>query len=100
MKNYFVERFCISAILFLVSIFSLIGCASIAHGTKQILKINSEPSGAKVYVKGVQIATTPAQIELKRKQSSTVIRVEKDGYEPIEFILNRVLDYTIIVLQR
>ena len=38
------------------------------------------------------MATTPAVIELKRKQSNIVIRFEKKGYEPVEIALRRSVD--------
>jgi hypothetical protein len=50
------------------------------------------PSGAKVVVKDVQMATTPAVIELKRKEPNIVLRFEKEGYEPVEMALKRSVD--------
>lgn len=76
----------IGAVLLLTS------CASIIHGTKQNLSVSSMPSGAKVFVKGVHMATTPAVIELSRKESNIILRFEKEGYEPVEVALNRSVD--------
>jgi len=70
----------------------IVGCATIIHGTRQNIAVNSVPSGAKVIVKGVQIATTPAVIELKRNESNIILRFEKEGYEPVEIALNRSVD--------
>ena len=38
------------------------------------------------------MATTPAVIELKRKESNIILRFEKEGYEPVEIALNRSVD--------
>ncbi|MGB2770647.1 MAG: PEGA domain-containing protein [Candidatus Zixiibacteriota bacterium] len=70
----------------------IVSCASIVHGTRQKISVNSVPSGAKVVVKDVQMATTPAVIELKRKESNIVLRFEKEGYEPVEMALKRSVD--------
>jgi len=69
-----------------------INCCSIIHGTRQEMTVNSQPSGAKVVVKGVHMGTTPAVIELKRKESNIVLRFEKEGYEPVEIALRRSID--------
>lgn len=71
---------------------TLVGCASIRHGTRQDISVNSTPSGAKVFVKGIHMATTPSIIELKRKDLDIVLRFEKDGYEPVEVALHRTMD--------
>lgn len=38
------------------------------------------------------MATTPAVIELKRNESNIILHFEKDGYEPVEIVLNRSVD--------
>jgi hypothetical protein len=73
----------LGAVLFLAS------CATIVHGTKQKITVNSEPAGAKVVVRGVEMATTPAIIELERNNPNVVLRFEKEGYEPVEIMLKR-----------
>lgn len=67
-------------------------CCTIIHGTTQEIAVNSQPSGAKVVVRGVHMATTPAVIELDRKESNIVLRFEKEGYEPVEIALKRGTD--------
>jgi len=77
--------------LFLVLLFS-VGCAAIIHGTKQDISVNSNPSGVNVYVMGVHKATTPAIIEVRRKDSIIILKFEKEGYEPVEIALSRSVD--------
>lgn len=68
----------------------LVGCATIIHGgTRQNVPVASSPPGARVIVKGAHMATTPAVIELSRKESYVIVRFEKEGYEPAEVVLNR-----------
>ena len=77
---------------FIITLLVQINCCSIIHGTTQEISVNSQPSAAKVIVKGVHMATTPAVIDLKRKESNIIIRFEKEGYEPVEVALRRGTD--------
>ena len=71
-----------------LSVVMLHGCCSIINGPSQEVSVGSSPSGAKVFHNGMQVGTTPAILDLKRKNSHT-IRVEKDGYHPYEAALTR-----------
>jgi len=63
-------------------------CCSIIHGTKQEIGVNSNPSGAKVFVNGASMGTTPATLNLDRSGSHK-IRIELDGYQPYEMTLTK-----------
>ena len=65
------------------------GCATIIHGTTEKIAVSSTPTDAQVMIKGVPVASTPGIIELKRIDTNIVLRLEKEGYEPSEVILNR-----------
>jgi hypothetical protein len=67
----------------------LTGCATIIHGKTEKVSVSSTPTNAQVTVKGIPVASTPSIIELKRKDTDTVLRFEKEDYEPGEVILNR-----------
>ena len=75
------------------------GCATIANGRHQRLRVETNPPAAKVSVQGTQRQTkggslefdTPGEIILSRKEKQVVLRIEKDGYEPAEVTLNRSL---------
>ena len=67
----------------------LIGCATIMRGTSQSIAVNSNPSGAKVIVMGMEKGTTPAVVKVSRKETNLIIRLQKDGYEPVEVALTR-----------
>ncbi len=52
--------------------------------------INSYPSGAKVYMNGESVGTTPYQhSDTKIVGSSTNIRLEKEGYENYNAVISR-----------
>lgn len=57
------------------------GCATIATGTTETIKIKSDPSGAHVKViPSGKTATTPAKLDLS-KSNSYVIRITKECFE-------------------
>lgn len=68
----------------------MVGCASIIHGTHQTVAISSAPPGATIADNGQLVGTTPATLELKRKNEHT-IRITLDGYRPEEVHLTRQL---------
>ncbi len=67
------------SILSIVSILVLAGCASITGQSRQSIKIDSNPQGARVEVGG-QTITTPAVVDLKGK-SEYVAVATKPGYD-------------------
>ena len=79
MKKCFNYSFVFVLLLFLV----LVGCATILQPGPDRIPVDSIPlKGAKVYLDGQLVATTPTSIDVPRK-SECVIRIEMDGYEPI-----------------
>lgn len=79
MKKYFNFSFVSVLILF----FILVGCATILQPGPDRIPVDSTPlKGAKVYLDGQLVATTPTTIDVPRK-SECVIRIEMEGYEPI-----------------
>jgi hypothetical protein len=64
---------------------SMTGCATVVRGDKQKLTFNTDPTGAKLVV-GDKEYTTPAKVELKRREKYQVT-VSKEGYRPLTFEL-------------
>jgi hypothetical protein len=69
-------------------------CATIAHGTTQPIRVESEPPGAIVSLNCLQGAVplmgrTPLTIDVQRKSKSCAIGIAKDGYEPTAVPLQR-----------
>jgi len=63
-----------------IALVTFSGCATVLNGTSDNVQINSEPSDAKVYVNGYQVATTPAKVKLESNKVHNV-EVKKEGYE-------------------
>ena len=90
-----------NVVLALAGSFMLSACASIVTGTKQSIKVDSNPQGAKVYtavrskkdgqqgalLKRVEAGVTPTTVSVARKDG--VIELEKDGYDSAEVPLDR-----------
>lgn len=72
-------------------------CATIIKGSTDDVSFSSDPTGAKVYVNGSLLGTTPVQLELKSKNSYT-IEFKKDGYETKTVLLNNSVGGGWIVL--
>jgi hypothetical protein len=67
---------------------SSISCATIVSGRHQDLPVISSPSGATITIGGIKQAS-PATFTLDRRQSVYVVKVEMEGYEPVEMILKK-----------
>lgn len=66
----------------------LLACATIMQGSSQEVSIASTPSGAKVFIDGLEHGVTPAAPKLSRKDVHTV-RIEMEGYQPWEMKFTR-----------
>lgn len=80
------------AVIALLVFLTVSGCGAIMHGTKQDITVNSSPTGAKVMVAG-EDRTAPAVFNLKRK-NSYLVKINKEGYEGAEIMINHKLDWT------
>ena len=56
-------------------------CATIFTGTTDVIRFNSEPQGATVYIDGVELCKTPCTYELQRSLNNKEFEVRLDGYE-------------------
>ncbi len=78
-----------------LSLFVLLaGCATIKHGTKQDIPIDSEPSGAKVYVDGAYVGDTPTEVSLTRDEEHR-IGLAMGGHEVGMYELKPTLSYDV-----
>lgn len=78
-------------LLAVILAFGLVSCATIMRGTSQSISVNSNPSGARIVVMGMEKGTTPAVIKVKRSETNVIVRLQKDGYEPVDIALTRSL---------
>jgi len=75
------NKFFIVFALICISICFFSSCASIISGTKQKVDVNTQPTGAKVFVNGIdQQVVTPTIINVPRKKAVTY-SFQKQGYE-------------------
>jgi hypothetical protein len=69
-------------------------CATVAHGTTQPIRVESDPPGAAVSLNCVQgsipnLGTTPVTIDVQRKSKSCAVGISKEGYLPTNVPLQR-----------
>lgn len=70
-----------SLLLFTLSLFTS-GCATITRGSKDVLVVESTPSGADVSLSSGQAGKTPASFKLPR-EDALVVTISKPGYETV-----------------
>jgi hypothetical protein len=75
----------------LILLWSVGGCALIVNGTTDSVRIESQPSGATIYVDGVATARTPAKFYISRGRVQS-ITLRKEGFEPANVHFDRHLD--------
>lgn len=64
---------------------SMSSCSTILSGTKQNIQINSEPSGAKIMINGIEKGKTPSTVRVKKSMDGESISLVKEGYETKTF---------------
>jgi len=87
-----VEKLIRLVVVFFVFCFFFVttGCATIIHGSDQVLELQSVPSGATVRVSNGMVFTTPSSTKLKRNQDY-ILTFSKEGYQTQVIPVNSVL---------
>lgn len=70
----------LKALLGIILVLHLAGCATIFKGTKEEVKFDSEPAGAQVIVNGMVIGMTPCAFKLESK-GQYMIEIRKEGHQ-------------------
>jgi hypothetical protein len=78
------SRFTLITVLGLVFLLSSFGCV----GTEGIIRLNTDPPGAKYFVDGIEKGTTPAEF-LWSWDRPILIELKKEGYYTEEELLNK-----------
>ena len=73
------------------------GCATMANGTTQRIRVTSDPPGASVFLDGRPVGTTPTQITANRRNREPVIGIEKEGFQPVDYRLERREDWSTVL---
>jgi len=80
-----------------ISSFMFSSCATLFKGSTDGVNFSSQPDGAKVYVNGDLLGTTPFALELKSNKTYT-LEFKKDGYATRTVLLNSSVGGGWIVL--
>jgi len=78
------SRFTLITVLGLVLLLSSFSCV----GKEGVIRLNTEPPGAKYYVDGIEKGTTPAEFEWSYDRP-ILIELKKEGYYTEEELLNK-----------
>jgi len=93
MIRFLAQRKCYPGLLLAFSVLFFSGCASIFSGTQQVVRIKSQPEGARVFVDGKDSGlNTPARFRVRRMVQASrhngtnehVYTLKKEGYEDLE----------------
>lgn len=84
-------------ILAIASTFLMTSCATIFTGTKETIRFDSNPQGAKVYLDGLEVCKTPCTTQVKRSLSGKLAEIKLDGYETRVITLDRKFNPVSII---
>lgn len=83
--------------LTIVAMLFVSGCATIFTGTKDSIRFDSDPQGAKVFIDGIEICKTPCTVPVKRSLSDKLAEIKLDGYETRVITLDREFNAVSII---
>jgi len=83
------------ALIAIMVIFS--SCATLFSGTSDRVSFNTEPSGATVFIDGIERCTTPCEVRVRRSINERDVRITLEGYETRWFSLERELNLISIL---
>ncbi|GAB3037128.1 PEGA domain-containing protein [Spirosoma pulveris] len=72
-----------------ISLLSLQSCATLFTGTKDTIHFESQPSGAKVQIQGLDVGRTPVDVPVTRSIAARTVTMNLDGYHPRTFDLTK-----------
>tara|TARA_B100000401_G_C52596133_1_gene619660 strand:- start:97 stop:498 length:402 start_codon:yes stop_codon:yes gene_type:complete len=72
-------------------------CATLFTGTQDRITFNSTPSGATIYIDGVEQCKTPCSIKVNRSINDTDVEFKLDGYETRLITLSKELNVVSII---
>jgi len=87
----------ISTISLAVAMFLMTSCATLFTGTKDRITFNSNPSGATIYIDGVEQCKTPCTMNVKRSIADTDVEFKLDGYETRLITLSKEFNIVSVI---
>ena len=73
----------------MAGLLSLQSCATLFTGTKDTIRFESKPAGAKVRIEGIDVGRTPVDAVVKRSISDKTATMTLEGYESRTFELSK-----------
>ena len=73
----------------IAGLLSLQSCATIFTGTKDTIRFESQPSGAKVRIEGIDVGRTPVDAVVKRSINDKTATMTLEGYDSRTFELSK-----------
>lgn len=83
--------------LSLAASFLFSSCATVFSGTSDVLRFDSDPAGAKVYIDGIYLCTTPCETEVDRSLSDQLMEMKLEGYETEVMVLDTEFNPVAII---
>lgn len=83
--------------LAIASTFLMTSCATIFTGTKDTIRFNSNPQGAKVYIDGFEVCNTPCTTQIKRSLSKKLAEIKLEGYQTKVITLDREFNVVSVI---
>ena len=78
-----------SLAILMASVLLFASCATLFTGTRDTIHFNSDPSGAMVFIDGVEQCKTPCTLSVKRDMNYTDVEFRLDGYQTRIITLSR-----------
>lgn len=75
-------------VLVMVTAFGLMGCATLFGEKNRSIKVETEPTGADVFLNGLAKGKSPATVTIEDMLAGNVIEVRKSGYEGVSEIVS------------
>lgn len=72
-------------------------CATIFTGTKDRITFTSDPSGATIFIDGIEQGVTPLTMKVKRNINDTDVEFKLDGYETKLITLSKEFNLVSII---
>lgn len=87
----------LSTILITTTLLLMTSCATLFTGTKDRINFNSTPSGATIYIDGVEQCKTPCSMNVKRSIGDTDVEFKLDGYQTRLITLSKEFNLVSII---
>jgi hypothetical protein len=87
----------LSTLLFAATLLFMTSCATLFTGTKDKITFNSDPSGATIYIDGVEQCKTPCRMNVKRSINNTEVEFKLGGYETRLITLSKEFNVISVV---